>query len=305
MSNNERTDDPAILGRGVNVADVAVLIPTMGRLQIKTCIDHLATGSTVPTELIVVDQSSNPEIEAIVERSAPDATEVRYIASERTGKSAALNDGLARVTASAVAIVDDDCRPRSDWVAVVASSLADSPGEVLTGQVHPETETHVPSSFTSGLAIRHEKPLVSRDVLYGGNMATSTETMRRVGPFDERSSVRNAEDNDWGYRALRLGIPITHVPDMVVTHAAWRDDDELADVYRGYAKSQGGLYGKYIRNGDAFMALRAVHDLGRGPWVWGRGIIQRDRALRIIGVAYIKHLLPGIVSGFAAARREG
>ena len=93
----------------------------------------------------------------------------------------------------------------------------------------------------------HTRPLRDRDPLFTGNMGTELATFRRVGPFDESPSLAGAEDNDWGYRALQLGVPIVYAPEVAVTHLDWRDTRELAVVYRRYARAQGGFYGKHLR----------------------------------------------------------
>jgi GT2 family glycosyltransferase len=134
-------------------------------------------------------------------------------------------------------------------------------------------------------------------------MGTALATFDRVGLFDESPAVAGAEDNDWGYRALRLGVPIVYAPEVAVTHLDWREVGELAAVYRRYARAQGGFYGKHLRGRDLFIAGRAVRDLLRGPWLLLRAAASRDGELAVIGRAEVRGILPGIVAGFRDARR--
>jgi GT2 family glycosyltransferase len=73
------------------------------------------------------------------------------------------------------------------------------------------------------------------------------DLVRRIGPFDEHPCLQSAEDNDYGYRALRQGIPIVYDPDIVLLHYHWRDASQRAARYADYARSQGGFYGTHMR----------------------------------------------------------
>ena len=159
-------------------------------------------------------------------------------------------------------------------------------------------------SFVAQPGALHTRPLWDRDPLFTGNMGTAMATFDRVGPFDESSAVAGAEDNDWGYRALRLGVPIVYAPEVAVTHLDWREPSELAAVYRRYARAQGGFYGKHLRGRDLFIAWRAVRDLLRGPWLLLRAATSRNSELAVIGHAEVRGILPGIVAGFRDAGRS-
>jgi GT2 family glycosyltransferase len=109
--------------------------------------------------------------------------------------------------------------------------------------------------------------------------------------------LKLAEDAEWAYRALRLGVPIAFDPRPVVTHLAWRDAAARAVTYRGYVNSSGAFYGVYLRRGDWFLGLRAAYDLTRGVWMWLRGIMTGSADLAAYGRAYLTELLPGVWTG--------
>jgi GT2 family glycosyltransferase len=135
-------------------------------------------------------------------------------------------------------------------------------------------------------------------------MGLSLTTMAAIGPFDETASLNGAEDNDWGYRALRIGVPIVYAPEVAVTHLDWRDAHELSATYRRYARAQGGFYGKHLRGRDRHIAARALRDLVRGPWLVLRAAVTRNPELAVIGRAEAGGILPGIVAGYRDARRR-
>jgi hypothetical protein len=68
--------------------------------------------------------------------------------------------------------------------------------------------------------------------------------------------------------------------------------------YASYARSQGGFYGKYLRQGDLFIALRATVHLVRAGRRWAVGVLTREAEVARIGRAYLTGLIPGIVAGW-------
>ena len=44
------------------VADLTVLVPTLGRDLLASCLRSIALGDAWPMELVVVDQSSSPKV---------------------------------------------------------------------------------------------------------------------------------------------------------------------------------------------------------------------------------------------------
>ena len=86
---------------------------------------------------------------------------------------------------------------------------------------------------------------------------------------------------------------------------AWRDSAARAKQYEGYARSHGGYYGKYIRRGDLFIALKAVVHMTRSLRRWFRGVVRRNANMAEHGRAYSLGLLPGMVRGFKKPPGKG
>jgi GT2 family glycosyltransferase len=131
----------------------------------------------------------------------------------------------------------------------------------------------------------------------------SREVLERIGLLDEDPRLRAAEDCEWSYRALRAGVPIAYAPEVVVRHLGWRDEAQRADQYQAYARSHGGFYGKYLRQGDLFIALRVVIHLLRALKRWAVGAATGDRDKALNGRAYLTGLLPGIAANLRRGPR--
>jgi GT2 family glycosyltransferase len=260
----------------------------------------IARGSRWPSHLIIVDQSDGDDVANQVDHLARAGLQIDHVRAPRRGVAAGRNRGIERVRTRWFVIDDDDQRVTADWLQRMRARLEAHPRAVVTGMVAPESP-RVPSSTTEEAAAVHVRPLFTRDPLFAGNMGTSTDVIDRVGLFDERDPLEGAEDNDWGYRAMRLGVPIVYAPEVKVLHLDWRDDAGIEETYRRYARAQGAFYGKHLRHGDPFIALRAGRELLRGPWLLVRGLATGDADLRMWGRADVTGTLPGLIAGVRMA----
>jgi GT2 family glycosyltransferase len=143
----------------------------------------------------------------------------------------------------------------------------------------------------------YTRPSLRVHPFIGGNAGMALSLVERIGPFDEHPCVASAEDSDYGYRALRLGIAIAYDPAVILHHYHWRNAEERVARYADYARSQGGFYGTHLRRGDALVLLQTVRALLRSPVRWLRGVALGDRELAANGRASTLNLLPGVVSG--------
>jgi GT2 family glycosyltransferase len=280
--------------------ELTVLIPTLGRSMLRGTLEALAQGSVWPAEVIVVDQGRREELASMAAEFTASGLPVTWIPSQRTGRSAGLNDGMSRVRTVYTAITDDDCVPAPDWLDVIVRELLQRPDAILTGRVEAGGEEPVLSVVTRIETAEQRKPSLRFDRLSGGNMAIATSLARRLGPFQEAACMRTAEDAEFAYRALRADVPIRYTAHMVVTHHGWRDPAQRSLQYRDYGLSQGGFYGLYLRRGDLFIALRASIHLLRSLKRWLIGSLRKHDELAANGRAYVMGLLPGIVAGWRA-----
>lgn len=276
--------------------DISVVIPTLGRPILEESLYWILNGSVWPGGLIIVDQGASPLVADLVEKVGSLGIEAQYIPSTQRGRSAGINRGLERVQTRLFAITDDDCFVEKEWIQNMASHLRQNPETVVTGRIEAGT-ADVLLVVTSQVPSIQRRPKLTFDHMSGGNMGTSITVLKRVGFFDEHPSLRTSEDGEWSYRALRAGVTIYYQPDVCVRHFGWRDEDNRAVQYQDYARSHGGFYGKYLRRGDWFIALRAIVHHLRAFRHWMRGIVTGDRELALIGRAYLTGILPGIIAG--------
>jgi GT2 family glycosyltransferase len=186
----------------------------------------------------------------------------------------------------------------------IATKLQVHPQAVITGRVEAAGEDMVVVVTSSTPSIQN-RPRLKFDSMSGGNMGASLDTFRKVGLFEEDPVMATAEDAEWAYRALRMGISIRYEPDVVLAHFGWRDAGKRVEQYRNYALSHGGFYGKYLRRGDWFILARAAGHFGRALRRWIRGTFAGNAELAMLGKAYCLNLLPGIRAGMRSKTRPG
>lgn len=284
------------------VEDITVVIPTLGRATLAECLRRIARGEARPARVILVDQGSNPDVEAWVAKRLSEGLAVEHVRAARRGRAAAVNRGVERVNTRFVAITDDDCFVEPEWLPRMARRLRAHPDEIVTGRVEPAGGEHVVAVVTSLAEATQRSPSLRFDLLAGGNMGASMDVLACVGPLDEDPCLATAEDCEYSYRALRRGVPITYAPEVVVHHLGWRDAEERASTYRAYGRSLAGFFGKYLRRGDGFIALRTAVHLLRSLKRWVIGTITCDSDRSRNGRAYVLGLLPGLLAGWRSPR---
>ncbi len=281
------------------LADISIVIPTLGRPILEQCLYWILRGSNWPGMLIVVEQGSNSSVAGWVQRVQQIGLHVQHILSSQRGRSAGINYGLEQVKTHFVVITDDDCFVSENWLAQMVSHLEKEPGAIITGRVEQAGDEEVAFSVvTSREPIRYDRPQLRIHPFIGGNVGMAMDLVRRIGRFDEHPCLQAAEDNDYGYRALRLGIIILYDPDIFLFHFHWRDSAQRAARYAEYSRSQGGFYGTHLRRGNWMIWAQATRDLARGPVRWLRGVLRSDRDMIERGRADALHLLPGILAGW-------
>ena len=294
-------DGPQFQPRPV-LEDISVVIPTLGRPILEQSLFWILAGSAWPRCLIVVEQGSSEDVAGWLDRVQEVGIRVKHIRSNQHGRSAGINRGLAEVKTRFVAITDDDCLVRQDWLLNMSKTLQQNPEAVVTGRVEAAGEDVAFVVMSSTPSVQR-RPRIRFDSMSGGNMGLALEVVRKVGLFEEDPVLATAEDAEWSYRALCKGFSIRYEPDVSVAHFGWRDRRKRLDQYRHYALSHGGFYGKYLRKGDLIILVRALIHWARSLRRWVLARLRGESEQAMIGRAYCLNLLPGILAGMHSKTR--
>jgi GT2 family glycosyltransferase len=272
------------------VTKISVVICTRDRADlIGAAIESVAACDYRAFDLSVMDQSTNSDTEAVVNRlreSLADRCAIHYQHFDKAGLSRAYNAGFRATDAPIVACTDDDVVVPSDWLTRIAAAFDDDPGVgLLYGQVlvpaslaHVPEGTIVPSLVWADRQRLHETKRNFKVWGMGANMAIRRVAMDDVGGFDEimggGAPLRSSQDFDFALRMYRKGYAVLLDPDVQVDHYGARSADQWPGTLVAYGIGDGAFYGKHMRCRDllvwslflrkvARLVAKSVYDAGR------------------------------------------
>ncbi|WP_461110287.1 glycosyltransferase family 2 protein [Streptomyces calidiresistens] len=200
--------------------------------------------TTVPWEVLVVDNGSTDSTRAVAERARPRFRCLRIIdASDRPGESRARNRGIAAARGDFIAFCDADDIADPGWLAALAAAAREN--DLIGGSL----ETAV---LSPGRADESPSPMDAQtDFLpfaRGANCAAWKDVLTAVGGWDERYRG-GGEDMDLSWRAELCGYRVGYAADAVM-HYRLRDRlPSLARQKWNYGRSGARLFAAYRHAG--------------------------------------------------------
>lgn len=237
-------------GRATEIDSVDVLVVSWnGRHHLETLLPVLETqqvpGATVNVRLF--DNGSSDGTVAWVRSAHPRVDVVAHPGN--IGFSAANNRLAEKSGASALALVNNDTRPRSDWLTELVAALRQAPPDVaaasgcivdwdggrldfgrgvMTFDGHAfQLDYHRPMTDV-------ELPEEGGELLFpcGGNMIVRRDAYLAAGGFDE-TYFAYLEDVDLGWRLWSTGERVVSAPRAVVHHRSMATSQLLGNANRG------------------------------------------------------------------------
>jgi glycosyltransferase involved in cell wall biosynthesis len=198
-----------------------VIVPTIHSdlAQLSACLSALRqqTLSHSEFELVVVDDTNHAETAALVAEFARQSSiETRYLAQPQpTGLAAARNRGWRAARGRYLAFTDDNCQPLPTWL-MVAKTMFQRGGQVITGTVRTQSET-VLKQVSRGSSYRASGQTDETSDFVAANFFIHKAAMQRAGGFEESFDRTWRVDADLQFKLLEIGVPILKCPEAVVT----------------------------------------------------------------------------------------
>jgi GT2 family glycosyltransferase len=235
---------------------VSVIVSTRNRAHfLSDCLASLAAQrSTVPYEVVVIDNGSTDGTQEILDRWSRSDARFRTGREDRVGLSRGMNAGIGMARGSLLLFTDDDVVADPAWVKAYVE-LFSRLGDVAAlagGPIVPIAEDlgHWPAWFhPDGLvdmglwSYPEERQLGAAEYVFGGNMAIPAELFRRWGLWDEALGNRGDhrgtfEDTEFQDRVRPSGVEIWFCPSAIVKHrVSSRNASARAVISRAF---QGG-----------------------------------------------------------------
>lgn len=230
---------------------VSVLVLSWnGKRHLEACLPALLAQEDpgVAWEILVLDNGSTDGTAAWLPTAFP---AVRLVASTKNlGFCAGNNRLVAEAAGDAVAFLNNDTKPRPDWLRELVAAYRRAPEDVaaVSGQIVSWDGTRL--DFGRGVMtfdghafqLDFRRPLETAripaegDELFfacGGNMLVRKASFLAAGGFDE-DYFAYLEDVDLGWRLWAGGERITFVPKAVVHHRSSATSDLLGLYNRGF-----------------------------------------------------------------------
>jgi hypothetical protein len=283
---------------------VSAIMPTRDRGQdiVPAVQSVLACNGGALLEMLVVDQSTSNSSERALDACGLLADRrLRYTRVAQTGASRARNLGIREARGDVLALTDDDCVVPPTWATDLAKRFAaDADLALLFPSVEPARAVNdgfIPG-FRPLFAGRVKLgPNVVHDLGMCANLATRAAAAAAIGPFDEflgaGATFGGAEDKDFGYRAMRLGLRVDVSTEPMVLHFGIRTGVQVARLGAQYLAGIGAMEAKHARCGDGPMTRALLSELSR--WLGeGSGHLAHGRSPS--GLGHARALVQGALS---------
>lgn len=270
----------------------SIIVCTLDRpAALRDCLECLSGEIAAGREVIVVDNGSNPETEAVVRAKGG----CRYVVEPRRGLSRARNMGIVLANGDIAVFVDDDVRPEPGWIEPLLAGFSSDRVAVVCGLVLPkklETDAQVafelflgfggmgsaPLRFDSEFLESCRRNIPVWNIGAGANMAVRCDVVNSLGGFDERIGPGAAggcgDDSEFWHRALFAGYEVRYEPLSVVRHLHRKDWESLRLQAFGYYKGHvAALFAQYGRQRDPRDLKQALFHLPK--WMLRKCSIRR------------------------------
>lgn len=239
-----------LAGRAKEIDSVDVLVVSWnGRHHLETLLPVLETqrvpGARVKVRLF--DNGSSDDTVAWVRSAHPEVDVVAHPGN--IGFSGANNRLAEKSSASALALVNNDTRPQSDWLAELVAALRQAPPDVaaLSGCIvdwdggRLDFGRGVMTFDGHAFQLDYHRPMTDvelpeegGELLFpcGGNMIVRREAYVAAGGFDE-TYFAYLEDVDLGWRLWSAGQRVLSAPGAIVHHRSMATSQLLGNANRG------------------------------------------------------------------------
>lgn len=236
------------------MTSIDVVIATHNRHErLVRCLDALASQTHREFGVIVVDDGSNPGVEAFLAERRPRLANLRVACTGRNaGPARARNLGVSLSHADIICFVDDDVDADSRLLERHLSQLGDGSAHLVSiGPLlaPPDWDPSPWNRWEAEMLLDQYKKM-ERGVyapsfrqFYTGNAALSRCDFERAGGFDDRFT--RAEDIELGIRLGRAGCTFAFDPAAVGWHYAHRSLASWLNIPRQYARFDRAIDGLY------------------------------------------------------------
>lgn len=293
--------------------NIDVVIPTRDRPgQLFVTLEALTRQSFSDFGVVVVDDGSECDVEALTPPALRDALGIRFVRNPKSlGAGPARNRGVAHSQTKFLVFIDDDCIAGPHLIGrhYEALSSADEP-VVSLGPILSVAGLRLPvwAHWDAHKLEREYDRLASGRAVPGwGHLFTGNVGVRRadfvaVGGFDER--FPRGEDTELGYRLAAHGCRFVFDPEALVRHDSQRSLKSWLTITAAAAVSDIAMH---QRDPESNQLSRVSEQLASRHWalrlvrnVLGGPIAARCAIVGALGMGLVLHAIRADRLAFSA-----
>jgi glycosyltransferase involved in cell wall biosynthesis len=237
-------DAPAVgiarAAEGKGSLSMSVIVCTYrGAEVLADCLRSLMALAYADFEILVVNDGADPEVEKVV----AEFSEVRHLAQEHSGLSAARNLGAREAKGEVLVYTDDDCRVDRDWLSYLALAFRSGDFAAAGGPNVAPTPGSLAEACVTAAPGGPAHVLLSDAVaehVPGCNLAVRREAFEAIGGFREEFWTAG-DDVDFCWRLQAAGYRIVFHPAAWVWHLRRRKIRDYLKQQIGYGKAEAML----------------------------------------------------------------
>lgn len=240
---------------------IAIVVPTFNRPdKLALCLSHIAMLQGGPYRTVVVDDGGSEPVHPVCEAHGD---WVQLIRKPNAGPAAARNTGaLMAEGADLLAFIDDDCRPRPDWILRLAKAQGGVRGRLVGGRVDNALPDNVCSSASQALCsylYEYYQANGSEMAFFtSNNMCCRRDDFLARGGFDEGFAMAGGEDRDFSMRWQDEGGELVYAHDAAVDHAHLLTLTRFWQQHSNYGRGARQLHLSMDKRGDSRPKLEKV-----------------------------------------------
>jgi len=189
---------------------ISCIVPVFnGERYIAETIKSILDQTLAPLEIIVVDDGSTDSTHDVLR---PFGDHIQIVTQKNQGPSGARNRGLEQSRGEFVAFLDADDLWIPEKLELQIERMDEMPhAQLCSGHIK---SFWIPELDHERVQLENHPYHQSRALLSPCTVLTRREIFERVGRFDPE--LQNGEDTDWFMRAMKLGVVIETLPDLLV-----------------------------------------------------------------------------------------
>lgn len=195
--------------------DVSVVVPVYnGARYLNETLQSILVQTTVPREVILVDDGSTDDSAALIQRLAASAPiPLRYALQANQGTAAARNRGIELAANPLIAFLDQDDLWLPEKLAHQCDLLRRQPA---AGYSITQVEFFMDGDGPPPAWVRAKRFEGLQPGYLPSCLLVRRSTFQQVGVFDP--ALRNGSDTDWFARVRDAGVGVTIAPEVLVRY---------------------------------------------------------------------------------------